>query len=100
MPLPRKNDFLVKREEKAVAAASGEGGTFTYFSPEGSHDARERHRLLVVREEGDRISVHPTSEARFKVGLTAWRWTEREGGKPETFRVVKTTPTRVDLSRE
>lgn len=96
MAIPRKDDFLVKRQQKAAEAAPGEGGAFTFFGPEGVQD---RYRFLVVREEGDSVSVAPISDAKFKVGLTAWRWKEREGGSPMTYVVTKTTPTRVDLKK-
>ena len=76
-----KDDFLVKRAEKVADAASGEGGTFTYFGPTGVQD---RFRFLVVRADGGALSVQPISDAKFKVGLDAWRWKEREGGTPET----------------
>ena len=91
-----QDDFLIKRDQKVAEAAPGEGGTFTYFGPSGVQD---RFRFLVVREEGDVVSVQPISDAKFKVGLDAWRWKEREGGSPETYIVVKTTPSRVDLKR-
>lgn len=92
----QKDDFLVKRERKADEATASAEATFTYFGPSGAQD---RYRFLVVREEGDLVSVQPISDARFKVGLDAWRWTEREGGSPETWVVVKTTASRVDLRR-
>ena len=92
----RKDDFLVKREQKAAEKAAGEGGSFTYFGPVGVQD---RFRFLIVREDGDAISLQPISDAKFKVGLSAWRWQEREGGTPETYVVVKTVASRVDLKR-
>lgn len=91
-----KDDFLVKREKKAEETASPEGATFTYFGPVG---VKDRFRFLVVREEGDQVSVAPIADAKFKVGLDAWRWKEREGGSPETYVVVKTTHSRVDLKK-
>jgi hypothetical protein len=96
MAIPRKDDFLVKREQKAAESAPGADGSFTYFGPVG---VQERFRFLVVREDGDTVSVQPITDAKFKVGLDAWRWKEREGGSPETYLVTKTTPSRVDLKR-
>lgn len=92
----QKDDFLVKREQKADAAVPADAATFTWFGPAGVQD---RFRFLVVREEGDLVSVQPIADARFKVGLDAWRWKEREGGSPETYVVLKTTSSRVDLRR-
>lgn len=96
MAIPRKDDFLIKREQKATEKAAGEGGLFTYFGPSGVQD---RFRFLVVREDADSVSVQPITDAKFKVGLDAWRWKEREGGEPESWVVTKTTPNRVDLKR-
>jgi hypothetical protein len=91
-----KDDFLVKREKKADDAKAAEDANFTYFGPSG---VQERFRFLVVREEGGEVSVAPITDAKFKVGLDAWRWKEREGGSPETYVVVKTTASRVDLKK-
>jgi hypothetical protein len=94
--MPQPSDFLVKRNEKnAMASPAGEA-VFAWFGPV---DVQDRYRFLVVREAGDDVSVAPISDAKFKVGLKAWRWKEREGGTPETYVVVKTKPTRVDLRR-
>jgi hypothetical protein len=91
-----KDDFLIKREQKADEANSSSAALFTFFGPSG---AAERFRFLVVREDGDMVSVQPIPDAKFKVGLDAWRWKEHEGGTPETYVVVKTTGNRVDLKR-
>jgi len=91
-----KDDFLIKREQKADEAHSSTAALFTFFGPSG---ADERFRFLIVREDGDTVSVQPIPDARFKVGLDAWRWKEREGGTPESYLVVKTTGSRVDLKR-
>jgi hypothetical protein len=96
MTMRQKDDFLVKREKKADEANAAAAATFTYFGPSG---VQERFRFLVVREDADLVSVQPITDARFKVGLDAWRWKEREGGTPETYIVVKTTANRVDLRR-
>ena len=97
MALPKiKDDFLVQREKKAEAAANPEGALFTYFGPTGTQD---RFRFLVVREEGENVSVQPIADAKFKVGLDAWRWKEAKGGSPESYVVVKTTASRVDLRK-
>jgi hypothetical protein len=90
------DDFLVKREKKADELVQPGEATFTFFGPTGVQD---RFRFLVVREDGDLVSVQPIPDARFKVGLDAWRWKEREGGTPETYIVLKTTANRVDLRR-
>jgi len=94
--MPQPSDFLVKRNEKNAAASPAGDAVFTWFGPV---DVQERFRFLVVREAGDDISVSPITDAKFKVGLKAWRWKEREGGTPEPYVVVKTKPTRVDLRR-
>jgi hypothetical protein len=94
--MPQPNDFLVKRNEKNAAASPASDAVFTWFGPT---DVQDRWRFLVEREAGDDISVAPIQDAKFKVGLKAWRWKEREGGTPETYVVVKTKPTRVDLRR-
>lgn len=94
--MPQPNDFLVKRQEKNASASPDSGAVFTYFGPE---DAQDRYRFLVVREAGDDVSVTPITDAKFKVGLKAWRWKEPEGGSPEVYVVVKTKATRVDLRR-
>jgi hypothetical protein len=88
------DDFLVKRRAAAEEANPADEAVFTFFSPVGE---QQRHRFMVTREAGDLLSILPTSEARFKTGLQAWRWDEREGGEPRTYLVTKTKPNRIDL---
>ncbi len=90
----KPHDFLTSRKDQERPA---EEATFTYFGPT---DTAERFRFLVVRESDDLISVLPSTEGRFKKGLTAWRWDEAEGGEPTVYRTMKTTPRRIDLRRE
>ena len=94
--MPRNDDFLVRRAEKNAQASPSADAQFTYFGPVGVQD---RYRFLVVKETGDDISVTPIRDAKFSVGLQAWRWKEAEGGSPETWLVIKTKPSRVDLKR-
>jgi hypothetical protein len=94
--MKQPNDFLVKRQEKNESESPDTGARFTYFGPE---DSQERFRFLIVREAGDDVSVVPITDARFKVGLRAWRWKEEKGGAPETYVVVKTKSNRVDLRK-
>lgn len=91
-----KDDFLVKREKKAADATASADAPYAYFGPVG---VKDRFRFLVVREEGENVSVQPIADAKFKVGLDAWRWTEPEGGTAVRWIVVKTTPNRVDLRK-
>lgn len=98
-PMKAKDDFLVKREKKAADATADSAAVFTWFSPVGEPGKGERMRFLVVREDGDLISIQPSPDVKFKVGLDAWRWTEREGGSPVSYLVVKTTGSRVDLTK-
>jgi hypothetical protein len=99
--MPQPNDFLVKREQKAVEAHPAEGADFVWFGPVDAPD--QRHRFLVVREDGDALSVVPGGEAKFKAGLRAWRWksgkSEDAAEVPVTYLVIKTTGRRVDLTK-
>ena len=99
--MPQPDDFLVKREKKAAEDHPAEGAQFAWFGPVDAHD--QRHRFLVVREEGDELSLVPGTEAKFKVGLRALRWKGAKSEDPKevpgTFLVVKTTARRVDLRR-
>ena len=99
--MPQPNDFLVKREQKIADAHPASEAQFAWFGPVDAAD--QRHRFLVVREAGDDVSVVPEGEARFKVGLKAWRWkgpkSEDAAEKPSTYLVVKTTARRVDLKK-
>lgn len=100
MAIPRGDDFLIKRERAADEANAADDATITWMSPVGESGKDSRFRLLVVREDGDLVSVAPIPETKFKVGLGAWRWADREGGSPAEYVVVKTTPRRVDLRRK
>ena len=99
--MPQPNDFLVKRETKASEAHPADGAQFTWFGPVDAPE--QRHRFLIVREDGDTISLVPGGEAKFKAGLSAWRWkagkSEDPAERPVGYLVVKTTARRVDLRR-
>jgi hypothetical protein len=99
--MPQPNDFLVKREQKAAEAHPADGAAFAWFGPVDAAD--QRHRFLVVREEGDTLSVVPGGDAKFKSGLRAWRWksgkSEDASEVPVSYLVIKTTARRVDLTK-
>ena len=76
--------------------SSSESGNFAWFGP--VEDGGIRFRYAVIREEGAEISIQP-GEARFKKGLKALRWPDREGGTSTTWMVAKTRPNRIDLFR-
>ena len=95
MPQPN-NDFLVKREEKSAQKNPADDAVFTYFGPVG---AAERFRFLVLKENGDLVSVLPGAEAKFKTGLKAVRWSEAKGGTATSYLVLKTKPNRIDLRK-
>ena len=99
MPHKMKDDFLVRREKKADEAAASGDAAFAWFSPVGEPGKGERMRFLVVRDAGDLVSIQPVTEVKFKVGLGAWRWKTAEGGAPESYLVLKTTASRVDLTK-
>lgn len=69
---------------------------FTWFGP--TDDDAIRFRYAVIREEAAEVSIQP-GEARFKKGLKALRWPDREGGTSTTWLVAKTRPNRIDLVR-
>ncbi|MCG3135178.1 MAG: hypothetical protein HMLKMBBP_02684 [Planctomycetes bacterium] len=104
MPQPNRvqsSDFLVRRAEKADAALPATDGTFTWFGPVDAPE--QRYRFVIVRDSGAEVSVVPGSDAKFKVGLKAWRWkgpqSEDAAEKPGVYLVVKTTARRVDLKK-
>jgi hypothetical protein len=89
------DDFLVKRRDDDAKKHPDGEAEFTYFGPVGDPN---RFRFLVLREDGDLISILP-GEGRFKKGLHAWRWEEDEGGEPTDYLVLKTRSNRIDLKR-
>jgi hypothetical protein len=89
------NDIFTRRKNEAQAKNKSDEAQFTWFGPV---DAQDRFRFLVVREDGDDISILP-GEGRFKKGLRAWRWDAAEGGEHETYVVQKTKHNRIDLRR-
>jgi hypothetical protein len=99
--MPQPNDFLIKREQKQAAEHPAEGASFVWFGPVDAPD--QRHRFLVVKEAGDDLSLVPGADAKFKVGLKAWRWKAQKSEDPKevpgTYLVVKTTGRRVDLKK-
>lgn len=104
MPQPSRvptNDFLVRRTEKAETAHPSADATFAWFGPVDAPE--QRYRFVVVRDTGADISVVPGADAKFKVGLKAWRWkgpeSEDAAEKPVVYLVVKTTARRVDLKK-
>ncbi len=86
-------DFLITRKEEEAPA---EEALFTWIGPT---DAEDRFRFLVTKDAGDNLSVLPSTEGRFKKGLTCWRWDQAEEGTFKVYRTVKTTARRIDLVR-
>ncbi len=87
------DDFMIRKPKDEDVA--DEAAEFAFFGPP---HAEERFRFLILRENGDDISLLP-GEGRFKKGLSAWRWSEAKGGDHERYMVQKTKHNRIDLRR-
>lgn len=98
-PFPRSRlagaDSLIRSRRSDDDAA--DEAVFTWFCPPGEPDSR--FRFLVVREDDRDLSILPGTDARFKTGLKAWRFDEREGGEHSVYLVTKTRHNRIDLRR-
>ncbi len=85
----------VDRSKSGNKSQPTETAAYAWFSPVDAPELRLRY--VVIKEEGDLLSIQP-GEGRFKTGLFALRWTDQREGTSRKYRVAKTKPTRIDLT--